>query len=97
MKKYKINHYLGLLPKEEYDTNLQALPKQLGISKRTFNRWRNYKLSCSAEIPVDKMFLIAGFFSVKIEDMFTVIPEKITKKDLDLDQLSGLAARLNLK
>lgn len=96
MKKYKIDHYLGQLPKEEYDTIIIALPKHLSISRRTFDRWRNYKLSSSAEIPVDKMFQIAGFFNVQIEDMFTEIPKKITMLELQRHRVNDIANSLGL-
>lgn len=96
MKKYKIDHYLEQLPIGEYQTILQKLPEHLGISKRTFNRWRNIKLTDNTEIPVDKMFLIALLFEVRIEDMFTQKPTKISISELERHALSDLAATLGL-
>ncbi len=97
MKKYKIDYYLERLPKLEYNIVIQALPEYLGVSRRTFDRWKSYKLSSRKEIPVDKMFLIATFFKVQVEDMFRQKPKQITMSELKRHRVSSIASQLGLK
>jgi len=92
MKKYKIDYHLEQLPKKEYDTITRKLTNYLGISKRTFDRWRNIQLDDSAEIPVDKMFLIALLFKTTVEEMFTQKPEQIFIEELDRHSLERTAS-----
>ena len=90
--KYKIHQLLIKLPKEDYDKCMKSLPDKLGVTQRTFYRWKSLKIEDPSEIPADKLFQLAQFFGVKMEDMFNFEPPKIEllNNETDLAKQLGL-------
>lgn len=81
MRKYKINHYLGKLLKEEYDIANNTLYKDLNISKRTWYCWRAIKVDDKRSIPSDKLYQLAVYFGVDMLDLYSILPPKIERRD----------------
>lgn len=80
-RKYTIQNKLNRLSHNEYRIAKNKLPIALNINKRTFDRWIYILQEDNAEIPADKLAVIAKFLGCKIEDMFNYkIPQYNTKK-----------------
>lgn len=75
--KYKIQNFLVKLPKENYDACMKCLPNELGVTQRTFYRWKSLTIENPSEIPADKLFQLAKFFGVSMESMFNFEPKDI--------------------
>ncbi len=94
-RKYTIQNKLNRLSYNEYKIAKDKLPIALKINKRTFDRWLYILQEDVAEIPADKLAVIAKFLDCKIEDMFNYqIPQYNTKK---LQALKGNNLAKNLK
>lgn len=95
-KKYTIYSKLNKLSYKEYRIAKNKLPLALKINKRTFDRWLQIPQDDAAEIPADKLAVVAKFLGCKIEDMFNyTIPQYNSKKLQSLEE-DGLANDLNL-
>lgn len=95
-KKYTIHSKLNKLSYKEYKIARNKLPLALKVNKRTFDRWMRIPIEDAAEIPADKLAVIAKFLGCKIEEMFNYpIPQFNTKKLQALEE-DDLAQSLNL-
>lgn len=61
--KYHIHDYLQKLPKEDFDYINAHLPNFLSISKRQWERYKNYTLNDTSEIAPSKLKKIADTLS----------------------------------
>jgi hypothetical protein len=75
--KYNIKLYLYQLPKTSYDDARKNLPEKLGITSRTWEKWLNLEKDALQTIPVDKMYQLAKFFDIEIEDLLNYEPVEI--------------------
>ncbi len=91
--KYKIHDFLIKLSKEQYDECIKILPGQLGVTQRTFYRWKSLKINDTSEVPADKLFQLAKFFGVQMEEMFNFEPALIHLSTSE----NNLAEQLGLK
>jgi len=68
-RKYSILDRLQELPHNKYVIAKKELPKALGVSKSTFDKWIYFKYSEPNQIPLDKIAMLANFFNVRIENL----------------------------
>ena len=93
MNKYKINFYLDQLTHKEYNKATKNLPSIIGVSRRTFDRWRNLEYGSKTDASLDKMYLIATYLQVGLEDLFQKKPTPI---EMPVDDLTKKAQQYGL-
>jgi len=69
--KYTLHELLWKLPREQERIAKNFLPVHLGVSKETFKAWVYLKEDEVREIPGTKLLLIARYFEVHPEELFT--------------------------
>lgn len=69
MRKYAIIDILRQLPYEDYRLMKSDLPKMLGVSSATFNRWLYLKKSDKGEIPLSKLKRLADLLHCDINQL----------------------------
>ncbi|MCB9335481.1 MAG: hypothetical protein H6586_04985 [Flavobacteriales bacterium] len=67
--KYAIKERLWKLPMSEYKKVRKQLPKLLGKTVRTFDRYCNIKTDEFADIPVQDLDIIASYLNCKADDL----------------------------
>lgn len=76
-KKYRIAALLEELSAKDLAIAKIWLPKQLGISRRTFEDWKYIGEESEREIPLDKAYMLASFFKIEVSELFTTVPENL--------------------
>ena len=71
--KFQIHNKLIELSKEKYDRAIVELPDLLNVKDRQFKNYRYAKLESTANIPIDKMVVLAAYFKCSVEDLITDI------------------------
>ncbi len=92
MLKYRIEELRKQLPYEKARLVFNWLPQQLGITPKTMRDWRHLDIEDSRDIPAEKLFQIASFFSVDPVELFTEKPEPITatRPDFNANKIDEL-------
>lgn len=67
--KYAIKEKLWQLPMREYKKVRKELPKLLGKTIRTFDRYCSIKTDEFADIPVQDLDIIASYLNCKADDL----------------------------
>ena len=67
--KYRLHEFLNKLSHQDYKIAIKTLPEQLKITRQTFHRWQNIKISENSKIPADDLIALARFFGVTAEEM----------------------------
>jgi len=93
--KYKLREIIFSLPYEDHKMAMSALPKILGINKRTFERYIYAKATERYEMPAGHLAILARYFKCSMEDMFSQQPGLNTSL-WDFGK-KELAQQLNLK
>lgn len=94
--KYRIKEKLESLPYEQYRIAKRTLPKALGITKRTFERYLYTRLDDKYSIPSDHLASLAAYFKCTMEELLSYKPLQITKADLNKLNVSKIARKLGL-
>jgi len=68
-RKHSILTRLKELSHNRYAIARKHLPKALGVSKSTFDKWIYLKYNQPNQIPLDKIAAIANFFDIRIESL----------------------------
>ncbi|MCO5268499.1 MAG: hypothetical protein M9897_06360 [Brumimicrobium sp.] len=71
MYKYKIHYYLQQLSHEDYQISWKFFPEALKISPGTWKSWIYIKEGDGRNIPSDKLPVIASFFQISVEELFS--------------------------
>ena len=83
--KYRINELLNTLPVKEYRKAMRIIPRQLGISDKTFSNYRNIKIDDVQDIPHEKVALLEKLLDVKPGELenfiFIVNPIRLINDD----------------
>ena len=80
--KYKINEKLEELCYRDYHTAIQELPRVLGISPRTYQRYLKTRLYERYSVPSDDLVKLSQFFDCKIEDLLNYDPPPLRLKGI---------------
>lgn len=67
--KYSIKEKLWQLPMWEYKKIRKEIPKLLGKTQRTFDRYCTIKIDEFADIPAQDLDIIASFLNCKADDL----------------------------
>lgn len=80
--KYKIQEKLEQLNYKDYGTAIQELPKVLGITPRTFQRYLKTRVYEDYSIPSDCLVKLSQFFSCRVEDLLNYDPPPLRVKGI---------------
>ena len=94
--KFRIKELLKNLSKDEYDLAMRKLPSILGMHQVTFSRLINTRIDSSYEPDCDLMIMLASFFSVSVDKLYTIPPKQITLENLQAVSESSTANNLQL-
>lgn len=67
--RYSIKDKLNLLTAREYKRLRKEIPKALGKTVRTFDRYCNIEINEFADIPVQDLDIIAAFLNCTADDL----------------------------
>ncbi len=95
-RKYRIKDLLNQMSQGDYKKARRVLPKYLGVSKSTLDRWIYAPWSDTIDIPGEKLVMIASFFGVEPEDLFTERPEGLHFSDVISKGIKEEKDKLNL-
>lgn len=80
--KYDVLRRLNELPKSQHSITKTELPKQLGVSQRTFDGWLYIKKDESQNVPSEALAILARFFECSMESLINVEIPEFTAEDL---------------
>jgi hypothetical protein len=83
--KYRLHYLLRKLSIEDYEVAMKFLPEKLGVSLPTFKRWIYARETDNQEISGCHLMVLAAFFEVTFEELFTN-PPKVSSKSEVLNQ-----------
>lgn len=84
MYKFRLNELLGRLSVPEYREALELLPKFLGCSASTLNRWRYVKKSDLFDLPYSVVVKLASYFNIPPAEIYT--DQEMIKKNYSLNK-----------
>ena len=67
--KYRFNEILNRMPLVEHRLANELIPKELGVSKMTWMRYRNCDMNSQFSIPMDHMRKLAVLFNKDFEEL----------------------------
>ena len=80
--KYKIQEKLEQLSFKDYRTAIQELPKALGITPRTFQRYLKTRIFESFSIRSDHLVKLSQFFNCNVEELLNYDPPPLRVKGI---------------
>ena len=96
-RKYAILDHLRQLSLSDYKTAMNNLPSELGVSKRTFERYMYAFEDDRLQVSADKLAIIANFLGCNIEDLINYEVKKLRMTDLRKVVKKKLKTEYNLK
>jgi hypothetical protein len=94
-RKYLIIEALRELEVDEDNYIQMVLPKELGITEKTFKNWINLGKGSSTDIPGQKLLYIAKRLGKTVEELCNEVPQ-VMNVTRELKDSSNIAARFGL-
>ena len=94
--KYRITELLNKLPHDEYCKALKVIPRELGISEKTFLNYRNINVTDIQDIPAEKVAILEKLFAIGCGQLANYSTEVRSIAELT-DSLDDVAESLNIK
>lgn len=95
-RKYTILDRMQKLPHNEFVKAKKRLPKLVGKTPRTFERWLYATFDDTQEIPATSLRIIAVFLGCSMEELFNSPPPTLNSGGVRRKKAANLAVQLNL-